>query len=551
MMISSSARKMAEPDPMPEAQSSLASEGLPPESHVLESISRIGAELFGMPVGIVQAGTGKVVDPMTQPSARFTHDHPLVDSRGMDLGRLALRDLTSHSPLDAAQQALLDNLGAIASGYLEARRFIGETDHVTLLPNRHRLIGDMALAAGTGAAHDDRCLLLVTLADARSFNEILRALGHSYAEDFIRAGAQRLRAIIPKHIALYHVSLLSLAIALPAEAGVTETLADEIVRAFAAPLACNGISFATRIGVGLCDFKATDRRTAEYLRSALTAAQDSRQKESGWSRYDRQSDEAHRRAFMILRDLDAAIAGEGQLTLNFQPRVSMPDGRCKSAEALLRWHHPTLGHISPGEFIPIVETTTLMRPLTQWVCRSAIAQVETWRRQGIDLTMAVNVSPNNLREGGFAGTISDMLDRAGVEPSCLELEFTEGALTGNEPAVNGEIEQIRRLGIDIAIDDFGTGYSNLSYLSRLPVQIIKIDQSFVRTLTSDPRQQLLVKSVLDMGHSLGFRIVAEGIETTSAYDMLNDWGCEEGQGYLMSRPLVAPEFAAWFKAKNA
>ncbi len=529
--------------------------GLPAEPEVLDSIARIGTGLFDMPVAIRAAdsepGVGSGASLFDAPFLRFRKERDLVGESGAALGKLALIDLASRSELEPAKIALLDDLDTLASAYLESRQAIGRTDHVTLLPNRLRFLDDIAKLADESTSGEQRfSILLVTLADARMFNEVLRALGHSYADDFVRIGSALLRELVPQTATLYHVSVLSFAMVLPADALRLETLAERIVASFAKPLICNGLPLATRVGVGLTDFDPCDGRAAENLRAALTAAQDSRQLTTGWSRYNKAADEAQRRAFTLLSDLREAIASKDQLSLHFQPRVAMKSGVCVSAEALLRWNHPRLGAISPGEFLPLVETTAMIGPLTNWVFKAGIGQIGQWKKRGIDLTLALNVSPNNLRDRGFADNLKRMLATARIDPRRVELEFTEGALTTNEPQVHGEIEGIRKMGIEIAIDDFGTGYSNMNYLTRLPAQIIKIDQSFVRTMSGQPRQQLLVRSIMEMAHALGFRVVAEGIETTETYDMLRGWGCEEGQGYLMSRPLPSGDFASWLAANQ-
>ena len=522
--------------------------GFAAEARVLEDVIAIGTRLFGMPVMLCEGEVSHAIEANTFPPGllRFMHDQALTGSDGSVLGSLSLVDLKSHPALDADQLTALDALGNVTGAYLGARRAIGEFDHVTLLPNRHRLLSDAArVSSQKDGDATSQSILLVTLADARTFNEILRALGHSYADEFLKAGVAVLRDAIPKDLDLYNVSVLSFAILLPSDPATEERIARNIVAAFQKPLLCSGVPLATRPGVGIATIGIAPGSIAESLRAALTAAQDGRQRSEGWGRYSKTTDEAHRRAFRLLSDFGTALVSKDQLTLHFQPRVSMQNGLCVGAEALLRWNHPQFGAISPGEFLPLVETTALIGPLTQWVFQHGIRQISQWKSEKMALSLALNVSPNNLREFGFADELGVLLAREGVDPKQIELEFTEGALTTNEPQVNAEIDTIRRMGIDIAIDDFGTGYSNMSYLTRLPVQIIKIDQSFVRTMGEQPRQQLLVRSITEMAHALGFRVVAEGIETIDAFRMLRSWDCDEGQGYLMSRPLEASIFQDW------
>jgi EAL domain-containing protein (putative c-di-GMP-specific phosphodiesterase class I) len=296
-----------------------------------------------------------------------------------------------------------------------------------------------------------------------------------------------------------------------------------------------GIPIATRLGIGLARL-GTGGSPAEALRAALAAAQDSRHEAAGWARYDRQSDAAQQRAFRLLTDLRIALEAEDQLTLAFQPRVALATGQVVGAEALLRWTHPELGAIPPGEFVALAETTALMAPLTRWVARHAIAQLGRWRAAGRELTLSFNVSPTHLRESWLADFLAGELRQRRVPPAALEVELTEGAFAASEPLVRRQIERVHALGVALAIDDFGTGYSNIEYLTRIPARTLKIDQSFVRPLATEPRHRLLVRAIIGMADGLGFRTVAEGIETAAAAALLRGWGCAEGQGYLFGRP---------------
>jgi EAL domain-containing protein (putative c-di-GMP-specific phosphodiesterase class I) len=412
-------------------------------------------------------------------------------------------------------------------------------DPVTNLPNRQRFIADYATTSG---AQGDLCM--VTMADAQHFNGILRALGHDYADDFVRAAANRIRANIPDAITLYHVSVLSIAFVLPREG---EEIAAGLARCFSEPLDCAGIPIHTAAGIGLAAFSEDVPAT---LRAALTAAQDSRRWEQGWSRYNLQTDRAHLRGFMLLTDLPAALAAQDQLELAYQPKLDLRSGACCGAEALLRWHHPRFGAVSPGEFIPLVESTALIAPLTEWVLHRATAQAARWAALDQPLNMAVNISPVLLRDAGFVEGIIGEQRRCGLDPSRLELEFTEGMLTPNDPRTLGAIRTLRDAGMQVALDDFGTGFSNFSYLAYLPATILKIDQSFMRSLQA-PASALLVRSIIQLAHELDYRVVAEGIEDEAVLTMLRGWGCDEGQGYHISRPLFAEPFEQWRHAAAA
>jgi EAL domain-containing protein (putative c-di-GMP-specific phosphodiesterase class I) len=215
----------------------------------------------------------------------------------------------------------------------------------------------------------------------------------------------------------------------------------------------------------------------------------------------------------------------------------------------LRWRHPTLGPISPSEFVPLAETTALIGSLTQWVLTEAARHAAAWHEQGLRLNMAINVSPQNLSESGFSDKVADVLQRCRAPASGFELEFTEGTLASNNNVVLAELKALRSTGVRIALDDFGTGFSNLSYITHLPADIIKIDKSFIHRISVDERSAVLVRTLIQLAHRLNYGVVAEGIENAEAYRLLAAWGCDEGQGFFMSRPLDAGSFNELMRPK--
>lgn len=446
------------------------------------------------------------------------------------------------------------------------------TDPVTHLPNRQAFLEEAArlgfaaesepcwdsasgaaVSCPPGAAlfqdttlFPDSTLFMVNLADPRHFHDLLGALGHDYADAFIREGAARLQSALGGKAPLYHVSLLSFAFvqrtARPAE------LAASLAYAFSQPLICEGIPINNRTGIGLvaCGPEAA---AAELLRAAFTAAQDSRGRPEGWSFYSSRLSNPHQRALTLLTDFTRALRAKDQLSLHFQPKIDFASGICRSVEALLRWTHPKYGPIPPAEFIPLIEATALIHSLTRWVTERAVAQSARWRREGIELTVAINVSPLNFARAEFSNEVIGALERHQLPGSRVQIEITETALIANYEIVKTQLLALRASGINAAIDDFGIGFSNLSNLTRLPMNILKLDQSLIQRMETDPRTGLLVRNVIDMAHRLDYRIVAEGIETASSYRQLSQWGCDEGQGYFMSRPLAAKSFVEWFRAR--
>ncbi len=428
----------------------------------------------------------------------------------------------------------------------ERRPDPGRLDPITLLPNRRQFQTDSASWGNVRAT-----LVLITLADPQTFNDILRVLGHTHSESFIKAGAARLLDILGPGTAIYHVNLLSFAFRLP---GLAEpdapAMIDRISAGFREPIYCDDVPIDTRIGIGMKALGRAGGSAGEDLRATLSAAQDSRSSRTGWSWFDRKTDESHRRAFRLLSDLKHALDSESQLELHYQPKVTLDTGACVSVEALLRWTHPQLGPVSPGEFVQLAETTALVTPMTRWVIDAATRQAALWQREGIELPIAVNVSPKNLEEPDFVEYLLFCCAARRLDHARIELEVTEGVSAARGGLILDRLAMLRRLGFSIAIDDFGSGYSNMSYLTRLSAHVLKIDQSLVRGVQADTLGGRLVSNIVQMGRDLGYRIVAEGIETVAERDLLAGWGCDYGQGWHFGRPMPAAAFGDWLSGSR-
>ena len=226
-----------------------------------------------------------------------------------------------------------------------------------------------------------------------------------------------------------------------------------------------------------------------------------------------------------------------QLFLTFQPKVNLAKGRITGVEALLRWQHPEHGIIVPDQFIPVAERTGLIIPLTLWVLQQSLLQCRRWIKMGLDVGVAVNLTMWNLEAQELPEQIEALLRDTGVPPKNLELEITETSIMSDPQRVIRTLNQIRQLGVQFAIDDFGTGYSSFAYLTKLPVSCIKIDKSFVQSIETDRDNSMIVKSIIDLGHNLGLKVVAEGVETATAKKMLTAFQCDDGQGYYFCRPI--------------
>jgi EAL domain-containing protein (putative c-di-GMP-specific phosphodiesterase class I) len=246
----------------------------------------------------------------------------------------------------------------------------------------------------------------------------------------------------------------------------------------------------------------------------------------------------------LAAELRAAI-DDNQLELFYQPKADLASSRITSVEALVRWRHPYRGLILPDDFIPLAEQTGQLRALSLWVLNAALRQARAWDHVGRSLGVAVNLSMRDLHDPGLPETVAALLKTWAVRPATLTIEITESTLMADPAQAMEIVRRLSAMGVNIAIDDFGTGYSSLSYLKRLAVNELKVDRSFVRNVVDDTHDVAIVRSTISLAHELGLQVVAEGIEDQATWDLLARLGCDTGQGYLISRPLPAPEFNRW------
>jgi EAL domain-containing protein (putative c-di-GMP-specific phosphodiesterase class I) len=265
---------------------------------------------------------------------------------------------------------------------------------------------------------------------------------------------------------------------------------------------------------------------------------------SGYIVYSPDQDEHGSDRLAFIAELRAAIDRD-ELVLHYQPKVSLKTGRCVRAEALVRWNHPVRGLIPPDQFVPLAEQTGLIKPLTRWVLGAALRQCRAWRDSGFDLPVAVNLSMLNLHDPELTESVAELLVACGVPPAFLKVEVTESAIMSDPERALETLRCLRGMGVAVAIDDFGTGHSSLNYLKHLPVEDIKLDRSFVREMRVDESDFAIVRSTVQLAHSLDLRVIAEGVEDEETWDLLAALGCDAAQGYYMSRPLPAEDLESW------
>ncbi len=330
-----------------------------------------------------------------------------------------------------------------------------------------------------------------------------------------------------------------------------EILAAQLREGFREPFVVAAEELYISASVGITMFPIDGQKADRLLRNAELAMY--RAKAVGRNAtcfFSPRMNMVARRTGLLERELRQAVAGQ-QFTVHYQPCRSMHSDRILGMEALLRWRHPRRGMVRPSEFIGLAETIGLINPITACVLEQSCRQHRSWIDQGLPpLRLAVNLSPIQFREEGIVDLVKSMLERTGIAPETLEIELTEGVMLENSKVAIDSLTRLNDLGVTFSLDDFGTGYSSLSYVRRLPVQRLKIDQSFVHRLGKDGQDDAIVRAIIDLGHSLDLKITAEGVETSEQLDHLKILGCDEVQGDLISPPLPAGAFAALLSRKS-
>ena len=414
------------------------------------------------------------------------------------------------------------------------------TDSLTGLPNRRLFIDrvDRALAHARRGGRR----VAVMIIDLDRFKEVNDTLGHRSGDVLLQEIARRLSRSVRESDTIARLGGDEFAVLLPevTDAAGAALVAEDLGRAIAEPIVLDGLSLDTEASIGIALFPGDGDDVAQLLQRADVAMYTAKGDHAGHAFYGPEHDNYSPERLALVGELRNAIESD-QLVLHYQPKVDLTTGELAGVEVLVRWQHPVRGLLPPNDFVPLAEHTTLIKPLTLHVLNRALAQVVEWDRQGRRLSVAVNVSARNLLDPDFADAVAACLALAGVEPERLELEITETVLMANPARAMEVLSRLSEMGIALSIDDFGTGYSSLDYLKRLPVNVLKIDKSFVMNMAADPADAMIVRSTIDLARNLGLRVVAEGIEDQSAYDMLQSLGCHVGQGFLMSRPVSSTD----------
>ncbi len=471
----------------------------------------------------------------------------MVANRRGDVRRFGPDDLRLFSIVAHQAAAALENAGLVARLQEKAAESEHQSLHdaLTGLPNRLLFARELDAALATGASS------AVLLLDLDRFKEVNDTLGHQNGDLLLQQVGIRLRAALRRGDVIARLGGDEFGVLLPDIEGEQAAIqvARGIVELLEEPLAIGDlcVDVGASIGIAISPSDGTDPGT--LLQRADVAMYTAKADQTGVESYTEARDSYSPERLTMVSDLRHAIH-EGQLEVHYQPQVDLLDGRVTGVEALVRWSHPIRGVVYPDDFIAVAEHAGLIRPLTLFVLDAALARAEEWRRDGVDLRVAVNLSARSLVQPSCVDDVAAMLKRHDTPAGALCLEITESSVMAEPRRAIAALEALRSLGVTIAIDDFGTGHSSLAYLKQLPVGEIKIDKSFVMSMASDVTDAAIVDTVLSLARNLGVDVIAEGVEHEATADRLQAMGCPTAQGYLFARPMPADAMLAWLRERQ-
>ncbi|MEE4817655.1 EAL domain-containing protein [Pseudomonas alliivorans] len=452
------------------------------------------------------------------------YETPVNMARTDELGMLA-------DAINTMQHGIAVREGQLAHNALH--------DNLTGLPNRALVMERLGSAI---AAERAVALLYLSIENLGTINESSGAEG---VEQLLLQVGQRLQSTLRAGDTVARLSANEFLLLLDQTTsdGAVAT-GDALQRLLSEPQRIDNHDIALECCIGITVYPENGNSAQELVNRAAIARKDAAFLPGRLQIYQDGRDLAHQRQISLIRDLRKA-PHNGELMLHYQPKLDIRQGTVRQAEALLRWSHPQFGNVSPAEFIALAERTGSIHLLTNWVIEEAMRQLAEWRKRGLVLQVSVNISADDLLGEDLAGFVVGLLKQYGVPAEQLVFEITESAIMSQPEKALVVLHKLRDCGISLSIDDFGTGYSSLAHLKRLPVQELKIDQSFVRDLDETSEDAVIVRSTIEMSHNLGLKVVAEGVEYQHSLDLLRRWHCDTAQGYLISRPLTASAFETW------
>lgn len=423
-------------------------------------------------------------------------------------------------------------------------------DQLTGLPNRTLFIERVTNAVRQESRHDGAVAVL--LIDLDHFTEVNNTLGASNGDELLREVSRRLRDELPGETLVARLGGDEFAVLCPRADGVADALriAAALQASLEAPVSLNGVALNVEASIGVAVMGEHAQDPDALLRRADAALAHARSRGGRLQVYSPECDQFDATGLALLGQVRSALE-HGEFIVYYQPKVDMHSRRIVGVEALVRWQHPEHGMLPPMRFIPLIEQTALVGPLTMHVIEQALTQLVAWRSSGIDLELSVNLSARNLIDAELPRRIASLLEQHGIPAERLTVEVTESAAVIDRGRAVAGLEALRASGVGVSIDDFGTGNASIEYLATLPASEIKIDRSFVTDILEDRRSEAIVRSTIELARNLELTVVAEGIESEAVMQHLATLGCDVGQGYFISRPLPAAELAPQLRAPLA
>jgi len=420
-------------------------------------------------------------------------------------------------------------------------------DPLTGLPNRTAFMRHMGSLLAK--EHGQRIALLML--DLSRFKEVNDTLGHDVGDEVLREVARRFTSQLQGSALISRIGgdEFTVVLADVERREVIESLCARLLDSLRSPITARGVAIEVGVSVGIAFSPDHSRDAKELLRLADVAMYVAKRKGSAFEIYDRDDDKHTVRRLGMLSELRTAIE-QGGMTLHYQPQVNLKTGKTESVEALVRWRHDMHGNVDPGEFVALAEATDLIRPLTDWTLRQALADLASWNKRQVELRVGINISARVIQDVDFPRRLETLIRETGTRPAQIELEITESAMLVDPERARHIVRSLHSLGVLIAIDDYGTGFSSLGYLRDLRVHALKLDKSFVVDLEARAQNRVIVESTVQMAHALGLRVVAEGVETEWAKRYLESVGYDFGQGYWFARAMSAADCSAWVQRFN-
>ena len=426
-------------------------------------------------------------------------------------------------------------------------RHQAEYDALTGLPNRTLFNETLRNRIVEAKANSES--LAVLLLDLNGFKEVNDTLGHAVGDQLLQAIAGRLSAYLPKQATVARLGGDEFAVMLaPANPRGAATLAETVAACLQPPITIDAMTIQAGASTGIALYPADGDSPAALLRRADAAMYEAKQGGRSHVFATPDDDQANVRRLQLLGELRSSIA-TGDFRLYHQPKIDLKTGRVVGTEGLIRWHHRQYGLLSPIEFVELTELSGLIQPLTRWILEQGIRQARTWRNEGFELNVAMNLSVRNFFDQGLPAFIAALLTEHDVAGEQITLEITESEVMSDRALARSALSAFRSLGVKISIDDFGTGFSSLSQLQQLPIDEIKVDSSFVAGMLQNNQDAVIVRSIIELGHNLGLSVVAEGAETLEQLAALRKLGADRAQGYVISRPIPPDDFTSWLRSK--